>query len=165
MKIIIFVFCFFISSPFAEETCSRTAIVNNQKVLVDTNSVQKGEGLKNYLEQDASAQQFLEEYRKGISSKWQNAALGTFGTALILGGLLASNGDKTRNGLIISGVSVMAINFFVASTLDYSNEANLQKSIEEYNRRNASKIYMEGEIQKNRANDDKGLMFNLIKGF
>lgn len=165
MWVLILIFSFFWTSVFAEETCSRTAIVNNQKILVDTNSVQKGEGLKNYLEKDETAKQFLERYREGIGSKWQNAALGTLGTALILGGLLINNGSKTRNTFVISGVSIMAINFFVASTYDYRNELNLQKSVEEYNRRNVPKIYMDGDEQKVRPNDDKGLMFNLIKDF
>ena len=34
------------------ETCSRTAIINYQKILVDINTTHKGEGLRYYLEKD-----------------------------------------------------------------------------------------------------------------
>lgn len=165
MKIVLIITFLFTRLVMAEETCTRTAIVNNQRILVDTNTVQKGEGLKNYLEKDETAKQFLEAYRKGINSKWQNAALGTFGTALIIGGLLINSGSKARTAFVVSGVSFMAINFFVASTNDYTNETNLQKAIEEYNRRNTPKIYMEEESERVHTTDDKGLMFNLIKEF
>ena len=71
---------------FAANTCSRTATINGQEFLVDTNYSERGEGLRFYLEKDPEAKLFLDKYQKGTKMKWQNAALGTLGTILIIAG-------------------------------------------------------------------------------
>ncbi len=131
----------------AAETCSRIAIINFQEVLVDTSSTQKGESLKYHLEKDPKAKMYLEAYQKGIQTKWQSAALGTAGTSLMLGSLITHNKEKQKT-FLIGGAILIAINFFVTKTLENTNENNLIKAIEEYNKKNLPKIYL------NSSNDD-----------
>lgn len=143
----------------AEETCSRIAIINFQEVLIDTNSSLKGEGLRYYLEKDPKAQNLLNLYQKKTRTKWQNAFIGTTGTALLLAGAFTNNNKSTRKTLIITGVSIVFINFFVAKTLQKSNENLLLKAINEYNKRNFPRIYFAPE----RNIFDKTLSFNGIR--
>lgn len=132
------------------DTCSRVAIINYQEVLVDTSSTQKGEGLRFHLEKDELAQKFLSEYQKGTEMRWQNALLGTLGTGLILTGLFTNSESNNRKAFFISGGAFIAINFFVARTLEAANEKNLVRAIEEYNKRNLPRIYFspdqDGEV-------------------
>lgn len=132
----------FNAQVMSAETCSRTATINYQEVLVDTNSTQKGEGLRYHLEKDPVALSYLNSYQKGTEINWTNAAIGTVGSSLIIGGLLNSDSDTKKN-LLISGATLIAINFLVARTLEKSNEQNLEKAIEEYNKRNLPRIYFE----------------------
>lgn len=125
----------------AAETCSRVAIINYQEVLVDTNSTQKGEGLRFHLEKDATALSYLDKYQEGTQIKWHNAILGTTGTTLILTALISNASDNNKQSLIIGGASLILINFLVARTLEITNEANLLKAVEEYNKRNLPRIY------------------------
>jgi hypothetical protein len=46
----------------------------------------------------------------------------------------------------------MLLNFFVAKTLEITNEENLNRAIEEYNKRNLPKIYFSPE--ENRSQRD-----------
>lgn len=131
----------------AVETCSRIAIINYQEVLVDTNSTEKGEGLRFHLEKDRTAKNYLEKYQEGTKLKWENAALGTLGTTMMLGGILTNNNDERKQTLLIGGATFMIINFLVAKTMESSNEQNLIKAIEEYNKRNLPKIYFNPEQQ------------------
>ncbi len=125
---------------FSAETCSRTAIINYQEVLVDTNSAQKGDGLRFYLEKDQQAQDFLQKYQQGTRSNWLNAGLGTAGTLMILGGTLATDSQAGKRSLMIAGASIIVLNFLVAKTLEHQNEKYLHRSIEEYNSRNLPRI-------------------------
>ena len=50
---------FFNLSALASESCSRTATINYQEVLVDSASSLKGEGLRPYLAKDAEALSYL----------------------------------------------------------------------------------------------------------
>lgn len=154
-----------LSVLYAEETCGRTALINGQRILVDTNSVQKGEGLKHYIDKDPVAKEYLDIYRQGVGTKWQNAALGTIGTLLVLSGLLIGNDSTNKKAMMVGGASLMVVNFFVARTYENSNENNLHKSVDEYNRRNAPKIFLENSEKDRPGKGDKGIIFNLIKDF
>jgi hypothetical protein len=73
--------------------------------------------------------------------------MSTFGTAMILGGILrtGSGEDETftnRNFLIVGGISMIAVSYLVSRTNQYKNEYLLQKSVDEYNKRNTPKIYL-----------------------
>ncbi len=137
------IFIFLLMNPVlkAAETCSRVAIINYQEVLVDTNSTQKGEGLRFHLEKDATALSYLDKYQEGSKIKWHNAILGTTGTTLILTALISNASDNNKQSLIIGGASLILINFLVARTLEITNESNLLKAVEEYNKRNLPRIY------------------------
>lgn len=144
-------FCLLLAQgALAADTCSRVAIINYQEVLVDTSSTQKGEGLRFHLEKDELAQKFLSEYQKGTEMRWQNALLGTLGTGLIITGLFTNSESNNRKAFFISGGAFIAINFFVARTLEAANEKNLVRAIEEYNKRNLPRIYFspdqDGEV-------------------
>lgn len=142
LKILTILFLFGLSvNTQAAETCSRVAIINYQEVLVDTNSTQKGEGLRFHLEKDTTALSYLDKYQEGTQIKWHNAILGTTGTTLILTALISNASDNNRQSLIIGGASLILINFLVARTLEITNEANLLKAVEEYNKRNLPRIY------------------------
>ncbi|MBC7427206.1 MAG: hypothetical protein H7336_01260 [Bacteriovorax sp.] len=135
----------FISVPVsAVETCSRIAIINYQEVLVDSNTSEKGEGLRYHLEKDPVALQYLNTYQKNSGIQWPSAVLGTTGTGLLLFGFFNSNSED-RRAYIITGTATILVNFLVARTLEITNEANLNKAIEEYNKRNLPKIFFNPE--------------------
>ena len=135
-----FLLIFLSISVSAVETCSRTAIINYQEVLVDANTSEKGEGLRYHLEKDPVALQFLNTYQKNSSRTWPSAVLGTAGTGLLLFGFFNSNTEDRRT-YIIAGVTTYIVNFLVARTLEITNEENLNKAVEEYNKRNLPKIF------------------------
>lgn len=139
------------SNLLAVETCSRIAVINYQEVLVDSNSTEKGEGLRYHLEKDAAAKEYLDTYQKNSRIFWPNAILGTAGSGLLLYGLFNSKVED-RNIYLISGFSVVLLNFFVAKTLEITNESNLIRAVEEYNKRNLPKIYFTPE--ENRSQND-----------
>ena len=157
-------FFFIINELAAVETCSRVAIINYQEVLVDTSSNRKGEGLRFYLEKDKTANSYLDKYQEGTKIKLENALMGTVGTSMILGGIL-SNAQKTKKqSLLIGGATLMILNFLVAKTRETSNEKNLEKAVEEYNKRNIPKIYFNPEESSNR-NLEPGVSFFLQKSW
>lgn len=133
------------SSAFSAETCSRVATINYQEVLVDVSSQNRGEGLRYYLEKDEVSKALLNEYQENNRPTWKSAVLSTFGTAMILGGLLrtsAGNNELTnRNFLLFGGASLIGISYLISKTNQYNNEYLLMKSIDEYNKRNSPKIY------------------------
>jgi hypothetical protein len=131
----------FIAPAWASQVCSRIAIVNYQELLVDTSSTQKGEGLRFYIEKDEVAKSYLDEYQKGTGIRWQNAALGTVGTGMLIGGLFASDNSGAKKALLVGGATMIIVNFLVAQTLEVNNEQNLTRAIEEYNKRNLPKIF------------------------
>ncbi|MBC7712837.1 MAG: hypothetical protein H7177_05835 [Rhizobacter sp.] len=141
MRNFLVILLIFVSLPvFAVETCSRIAIINYQEVLVDSNTSEKGEGLRYHLEKDPVALQYLNTYQKNNSVKWPSAVIGTAGTGLLLMGAFSSNPEDRRT-FLITGVATIAVNFLVARTLEITNEANLKKAVEEYNKRNLPKIF------------------------
>lgn len=138
--IIFFIFALVHLTTHAVDTCSRIAIINYQEVLVDTNSTEKGEGLRYHLEKDPVAKSYLDKYQQGTQIRWENAVLGTVGTGLLIGGALVQSGGS-KSPMIIGGIATMIVNFLLAKTFENSNEENLNKAIEEYNKRNLPKIY------------------------
>ena len=146
-----FLFFFSSLSAFAVETCSRIAIINYQEVLVDSNTSQKGEGLRYHLEKDATAKQYLDTYQQNSGTKWPSAVLGTAGTGLLLYGFFNSDSENRRI-FIISGVTTFLVNFLVARTLEVTNESNLNRAIEEYNKRNLPKIFFNPEETQSQIN-------------
>jgi hypothetical protein len=164
MKKLIFYFLLtaLCANILAAETCSRIAVINHQEVLVDTNSTEKGEGLRFYLEKDPKAKGHLDKYQKGTQIRWQNAILGSVGSSLLIAGFLQSKG-KSRDSLLIGGATFLAVNFLVAKTLDMVNEENLIKAINEYNRRNLPKIYFNPKVSS--AGPLSGHVFALVKSW
>lgn len=147
---------------FSSDTCSRVAIINYQEVLVDTNSTQKGEGLRYYLEKDPVAKHCLDRYQGETKNRWVNATLGTIGTLLILTGILTNKSSTSTKSLIIGGSSIVAVNFLVAKTMDYKNEINLQQGIDEYNKRNIPRIYFNPFSEKKKRSN---FLINFTKDF
>lgn len=156
MNIKLCVILLFWALPFSllAETCSRVAIVNFQEILVDTNSSQKGEGLRFYLEKDKTAESYLDLYQENSKIKWHNAALGSAGSGFILAGLLTSTNRNTRQSLLIGGATMILVNFFISKTQETANEANLQRAVEEYNQRNLPRIYFESESSSFNSNSE-----------
>ena len=147
---IVLVYLILSSQSFAAETCSRVAIINFQEVLIDTNSTQKGEGLRYHLEKDTTAIKYLDLYQEGNKINLKNAILGTAGSTLILVGLMGGASSDTKKTLYIGGISLILINFLVASTFELTNEVNLLKAVEEYNKRNLPRIYFKSEQDDSR---------------
>lgn len=148
---LIFSLIFTTLTAHAVETCSRVAIINYQEVLVDSNTSEKGEGLRYHLEKDPVALQYLNTYQKNSAKKVTSAILGTAGTGLLLYGFFNSDSEDRRL-YIIAGTTTILVNFLVARTLEVTNEANLNKAIEEYNKRNLPKIYFSPETSQGQTN-------------
>jgi hypothetical protein len=148
----------------AENTCSRTAIINHQEILVDTNSTDRGEGLRPYLEKDKVAKSYLDLYQDNSKVRWHSAALGTLGALTIISSFFTSS-SESRRSLMIAGASLMTINFFTAKTLENSNEANLRKAVEEYNKRNIPRIHFDPNHKSDIEKDSPGLTFQLQKSW
>ena len=129
---------------FAVETCSRIAIINYQEVLIDSNTSQKGEGLRYHLEKDPVAKQYLDTYQKNSNITWPSAVMGTAGTGLLIYGFFNSDSENRRI-FIIAGTATFLVNYLVARTLEVTNESNLNKAIDEYNKRNLPKIFFNPE--------------------
>lgn len=153
MKVLIPILLCLTLNAFGQEVCSRIAIVNYQEVLVDTNTNQKGEGLRFYLDKDPVAKSYLDKYQEGSDIRLENALIGTLGTGLVIGGLLSNNDDKRKRVLLVSGVSMLLVNFLVAKTYEYSNENNLLRAIKEYNKKNLPKIFFQPSAKINSGFD------------
>ncbi len=157
--LVLFILLFLINfASVAEETCSRTAIINYQEVLVDTDSTKKGEGLRFYLEKDEIAEEFLNKYQAGTELKWHSAALGTIGTGLIISGLFVNSTSNNKSVLYLSGATLLVVNFLMAKTFEKGNEENLIKAVEEYNKRNLPRIDLSHEASST-FRTDSGVSF------
>lgn len=138
---------FFPSLLLAVETCSRVATINYQEVLVDVSSSNRGEGLRYYLQKDKVAEELLNEYQRNNRPTWKSAAMSTFGTAMILGGILRTGDGESetltsKNFLLFGGITLIGVSYLISRTNQYNNEYLLLKSVEEYNKRNTPKIYL-----------------------
>ena len=158
------IFTFSLSfNVYAVETCSRVAIINFQEVLVDANASEKGEGLRYHLEKDPVAKEYLNTYQKNSGIHWPNALLGPAGTGLLLLGFFTSD-SQDRQVYLISGAATILVNFLVARTIEVTNEANLNRAIEEYNKRNLPKIYFNPETNReSNAGSFPGFKIGLAK--
>lgn len=148
MKIFILFFTLtvLIGQTWANETCSRVAVINYQEVLVDASSSNKGEGLRFYLEKDPIAVELLNEYQEKNKPTMVGATTSTVGSLMVASGILNVNsGDHenvfNNNNMIIGGVIVMGLSYLSSITVQYKNEEILKRSIEQYNKRNTPKIY------------------------
>lgn len=134
------------SQAFANEVCSRIALINYQEVVVDTSSSKKGEGLRFYLEKDEVAKALLDEYQQKTKPSIWNASFSTLGSLMILGGLgLSGNSNKdslfNQTNLLIGGALVVGISFLTSKTIQNKNEEILQNAVDHYNKRNTPRIY------------------------
>ena len=133
-------------SAQAVETCSRVATINYQEVLVDVSSKNKGEGLRYYLQKDPVSKSLLDEYQQKNQTTWKSAALSTLGTGMVIAGLIRTNDGKNenftgKNFLIFGGLGTIIVSYFVAKTIEVNNETILNRSVEEYNKRNTPRIF------------------------
>ncbi len=153
-------------SLFSVETCSRLAVINYQEILVDTNATQKGEGLRYYLEKDTEAKSYLDLYQKGNKTSLSSTIVGTLGSTLMIGSFFVDKSSPGRDALLIGGFSVMVLNFLMAKTLEHKNEANLDRAVEEYNKRNLPRIEYNSERNNSEnVSGTNGLYLNLTKEF
>lgn len=148
MKLSILVLLLFFAAPLmaANQACSRVATVNYQEVLVDVSASYRGEGLRYYLEKDQVSKELLDQYQENNRPTWKSAAMSTFGTAMILAGFLRSDSSAnesfaSRNVLIFGGATLIAVSYLISKTNQFNNEYLLQRSVEEYNKRNTPRIY------------------------
>ncbi len=147
LKLTVLIVLALIGDGFAAETCSRVATINYQEVLVDVSSNNRGEGLRYYLEKDQVAKSLLNEYQENNMPSWKTAALSTLGTGMIIGGILRTGTGEgesftNRNVLLVGGLSMIVMSYLISRTNQYKNEYLLQKSVDEYNKRNTPKIYL-----------------------
>jgi len=144
-------------SVSAQQTCSRTALINFQEVLVDTSTSQKGEGLRYHLEKDPIALSYLDKYQDGSKMHLENTILGTTGSLLIISGIFTSSSNGNNKRLMLGGISLLLANFLIAKTLDNKNEKYLNRAVDEYNKRNTPRIFFpatdgrSGQFQIERA--------------
>ena len=133
----VFLFLYLIATKcYGEVVCSRLALINHQEVIVDTSSSQKGEGLRFYLEKDNVSKKLLDDYQKEGSMQWQNTLIGSSGSLLLLSSLFLTVSKETKKQLRFSGLFMLLINFALANSYQKTNEKNLIRAIEEYNKRN-----------------------------
>ncbi len=144
------------------EPCGRTAVVNYQEVLVDASSSNQGEGLRYYLQKDPVSKRLLDEYQENNRPRWQGAALSTLGTAMVIGSFLRANdgeGDTLtgRNTLLYGGITMIAVSYLISRTQQHNNEELLQRSVEEYNKRNSPRIYFSADPSNGRTGYGMGV--------
>ena len=142
----------------ATTPCSRYALIDNQEILVDINSNQKGEGLRYYLEQDDGAKSYLKKYQRGTQVKRKNVVLGTLGTSMVLGGLIFNNSRNNGRKWALGGIILLMINFTLHKILADNNEVYLKKAIEEYNKKNSPIIYFQS--QNNQINYNPNILIS-----
>ena len=169
MKILITLLILSIYSfvAISAETCSRLATVNFQEVLVDSSTSKKGEGLRFYLDKDPIAKSILNKYQDRNKASFTSAALSTIGSSMISAGLLGVNTGREeaifqRDNLVIGGLMVIALNYLTTVTIQYNNEALLERSVEQYNKRNTPTIYF--SPYKN-ADSDTGVGIGIKQDF
>ncbi len=172
IALISYALCALPISSSAAEICSRIAVINYQEVLVDTNSAQKGDGLRFFLSKDKNATKFLNTYQEGTKIKWHSTVLGSLGTILFLSGLFKSSGSSNKTTFMGVGAGLVGLNFVISKTLEKNNEINLIRAIEEYNKRHIPRIYFNIPYNDNlrgpsslRSNRSSGFMLNLTKEF
>lgn len=126
-------------------------MINYQEVLVDSSSSNKGEGLKYYLNRDPISKKYLTQYQEKNKPNWYSTFIGTSGTLLVIYGTFQSSTPTfNKNTLIYSGASLLFLNYLIAKTNEHNNEHLLNKSINEYNKRNLPRIYFNPIVSQKR---------------
>lgn len=151
-----------LNQALAQDSCSRVANINGQEILIDNTSNQKGEGLRYHLEKDPVAKSYLDIYQKSNKIDFGTTVLGSIGSGMIVGGILTNSSSDNNTRLLLGGVSILIINILISRTLEYRNENNLEKAIEEYNKRNSPKILIQPEANNNKGQVD-GLALSMAK--
>ena len=144
MKFFIFLTFFISFTCLSQETCSRIATINYQKVLVDAGSNKKGEGLRFYLEKDPISKKLIDQYQAENKPTIFSASASTAGSVLVLAGLLQTNkseGIQNNNTLIYGGSILIALSYLSSKTMKFSSEGLLDQAVKQYNKRNSPKIY------------------------
>ena len=65
--------------------------------------------------------------------------------------------------MLVGGAALIIVNFFIARTLEFNNEDNLNKAIEEYNKRNLPKIFFYPDGLPSESGQNPGLGMAIIK--
>jgi hypothetical protein len=160
---------FFIQHSLANETCSRTAIVNFQEVVVDSSASRKGEGLRFFLAKDKVAESYLNEYQERSRMSWKTAAASTIGTGLMITGLFQADtitGRDRRKRLLVAGASLVIVSYLVSKTIQNNNEKYLEMAVDEYNRRNLPRIYFSPYLDEDgRGGTATGIQGGFVKEF
>lgn len=128
---------------FSSESCSRTATINYQEVLIDSANSLKGDGLRPYLSKDPIALQYLETYQKNARPSFKSSFLGTTGVLLSLLSFTTNSDNKApwnSKVLLTTGLTLIVVNFVFNIQLQSNNEENLYRAIDEYNLKNSPKI-------------------------
>ncbi len=164
IKILVIIFVIFsITHCYSVETCSRIAIINYQEILIDTNTTQKGEGLRYHLEKDPIALKYLNAYQEGTKTKLANIAIGTAGSLLVISGALVHSSDTAQQYLIATGLVTLAVNFIIAKALSSKNEQNLLRAVDEYNKRNLPRVHYGTDLRN--ARGPSGFSLNFTRSF
>lgn len=163
MRVLILFLIFFIHE--AKATCSRTAIINYQEILVDAGSDKKGEGLRFYLDKDPLSKKLLNKYQDENKPTFLRASTSTIGSILLFAGILQPNestGIQNKNTLIYGGSLLIALSYLTSKTMAYSNEKILEEAVDQYNKRNSPRIF----FSPFKGNDnDNGLGFGFTQEF
>ena len=124
--------------------------MNYQKILIDSSSTIKGDGLKYLLDKDPISKTYLDTYQKNALPSWKTAIVSTLGIAIGAFGLLNDSDSGLTNKYLLMGIgaSIVGGNFYASKRRSLKNEYNLNRAIQEYNKRNFPKIYLSPEGQK-----------------
>ncbi len=145
------IFILFTFSCYAVDTCSRTALINYQEVMVDMGNMAKGEGLRFYLEKDEKAKALLDEYQEQNRPKAPLTIMSSIGSGLLLFSFFQNHDPdgKKRDFYLLSGASTILISFLIAKTLTFTSESKFEAAIEQYNKRHFPKIILKKNDQEN----------------
>jgi len=144
------IFSFISYSQGLDNTCNRIAYVNYQKILIDSSSTIKGDGLRYLLDKDPIAKSYLDIYQKNALPSWKTAIISTLGLAVGAFGLLNDSDSGLTNKYLLMGLGagIVGTNFYVSKRKSLKNEQNLNRAIQEYNKRSFPKIYFSPEGDK-----------------
>lgn len=125
-----------------EANCQRTALIKDQVIYIDTPDGKKGEGLKAYFKPETDSYRYLEKYQNNLKLSKYSKLTGTIATGGLLTGLFYQGSDQKRNNIVLISGVIAGVNFLIQKTFLFYNEENLQKSIDQYNKANKTKIQM-----------------------
>ncbi|MDH4467643.1 MAG: hypothetical protein QE271_06250 [Bacteriovoracaceae bacterium] len=135
----------------AQDSCSRIATVNYQDIFIDSSSSKKGEGLRNYLSQNAESLSLLNTYQENTVPNYWISGASTAGLLMVILGMASSRDSGTyysKQTLMSTGLVVIAVSLITSQALKAKNEDRLMKSIDIYNSNNDPKILLPQERSK-----------------